>query len=629
MDQDSAHVVAASKVPMLKPGEFELWRMRIEQYIHEMILDMPLWKVIENGATLPKTKCPKWSATTATRRDILLGSAELQEIKTIRTRKAQEGVCMWKHLLPQLWCHVMVLVDITGVIRQRKGLIMHSWLTRLLSSDSEVSNDSNCSKSCMETVKLLGSQNDQLLRDLEKSSLMVLGYKTGLESVEEKLEFYKKNEPVYVANINGLKWDIQVREITISELNEFVNKPVVENRKSDEEVSKGNPQMDLQDKGVIDSGCSRHMTENMFYLTDYEDIDGGYVAFGGNPKGGKITRKCTIKTGNLDFENVYFVRELKFNLFSVSQMCDKKNNVLFNDTECIVLSPNFKLIDESQVLLRVPRKNNMYSVDLKNIVPKRGLTFLFAKATSDESKLWHRRLGHLNFKTMNKLVKGNLVRGLPSKLFENDQTCVACQKGKQHRASCKTKIENSISLPLHLLHMDLFGPTFVKSLMKKMYCLVVTDDYSRFTWVFFLATKDETSGILKSFITGIENLVDHKVKVIRCDNGTEFKNREMNQFCEMKGKFDGKADEGFFIGYSWNSKAFRVFNSRTRIVEENLHIRFSESIPNVVASGPDWLFDIDALTRTINYEPIVAGTWSNGFTGTKASDNASQARKET
>ncbi|GKB36091.1 putative ribonuclease H-like domain-containing protein [Tanacetum coccineum] len=420
----------------------------------------------------------------------------------------------------------------------------------------------------------------------------------------------------------------------------------------------GNPQMDLQDQGVIDSGCSRHMTGNMSYLTDYEEIDGGYVAFGGNPKGGKITGKGTIKTGNLDFENVYFVRELKFNLFSVSQMCDKKNSVLFNDTECIVLSPNFKLIDESQVLLRVPRKNNMYSVDLKNIVPKGGLTCLFAKATSDESKLWHRRLGHLNFKTMNKLVKGNLVRGLPSKLFENDQTCVACQKGKQHRASCKSKTENSISLPLHLLHMDLFGPTFVKSLMKKMYCLVVTDDYSRFTWVFFLATKDETSGILKSFITGIENLVDHKVKVIRYDNGTEFKNKEMNQFCEMKeavntacymqnrvlvvkphnktpyelfhgrtptlsfmrpfrclvtilntidhlGKFDGKADEGFFIGYSLNSKAFRVFNSRTRIVEEKLHIRFIESTPNAIGSGPNLLFDIDALTRTMNYELIV------------------------
>ncbi|GJY24194.1 putative ribonuclease H-like domain-containing protein [Tanacetum coccineum] len=94
-------------------------------------------------------------------------------------------------------------------------------------------------------------------------------------------------------------------------------------------------------------------------------------------------------------------------------------------------------------------------------------------------------------------------------------------------------------------------------------------------------------------------------------------------------KFNGKADEGFFIGYSLNSKAFRVFNSRTRIVEENLHIRFSENTPNVVGSGPDSLFDIDALTRTMNYEPIVAGTQSNGFVGTKESDNAGQARKET
>ncbi|GJW44895.1 putative ribonuclease H-like domain-containing protein [Tanacetum coccineum] len=202
-----------------------------------------------------------------------------------------------------------------------------------------------------------------------------------------------------------------------------------------------NPQMDLQDQGVIDSGCSRHMTGNMSYLIDYEEIDGGYVAFGSNPKGGKITGRGTIKTGNLDFENVYFVKELNFNLFSVSQMCDKHNSVLFNDTECIVLSPNFKLTDESQVLLKVPRKNNMYNVDLKMIVPKGGLTCLFTKATSEESELWHRRLGHINFKTMNKLVKGNLVRGFPLKLFENNQTCVGCQKGKQHRASCKSKTD--------------------------------------------------------------------------------------------------------------------------------------------------------------------------------------------
>ncbi|GJY65690.1 putative ribonuclease H-like domain-containing protein [Tanacetum coccineum] len=345
-------------------------------------------------------------------------------------------------------------------------------------------------------------------------------------------------------------------------------------------------------KGVIDSKCLRHMTWNMSYLTDFEEIDGGYVAFGGPPTG--YPKGGIIKQGY-----------------------------------------NFEM----------------------NIVPNGGLTCLFAKATSDESKLLHRRLGHINFKTINKLVKRNLVRGLPSKLFENNQTCVDCQKGKQHRAS------------------------FVK------------DDYSRFSWVFFLATKDETSGILKSFITIIENLIDQKVKVIRCDNGTEFKNKEMNQFCERKadsklpttfwaeavntacyvqnrvlvtkphnktpyelflgrkpalgfmrpfgcpvtilntidhlGKFDGKADEGFFVGYSINSKAFRVFNSRTRIVEENLHVQFSENTPNIAGSGPNWLFDIDALTKSMNYKPVVAGNQSNGNAGTKACDDAGKARMET
>ncbi|GJZ27907.1 putative ribonuclease H-like domain-containing protein [Tanacetum coccineum] len=176
--------------------------------------------------------------------------------------------------------------------------------------------------------------------------------------------------------------------------------------------------------------------------------------------------------------------------------------------------------------------------------------------------------------------------------------------------------------------------------MKKMYCLVVTDDYSRFSWVFFLATKDETSENLKTFITSIENLIDLKVKVIRCDNGTGFKNKVINQFCEMKGrkpafsfmipfgcpvtilntidhlgKFDGMADEGFFVRYSTNSKTFRVFNSRTRIVEENLHVKFSEDTPNIAGSGPNWLFDIDALTKSMNYEPVVVWNQSNGSAG--------------
>ncbi|GKD67450.1 ribonuclease H-like domain-containing protein, partial [Tanacetum coccineum] len=189
-------------------------------------------------------------------------------------------------------------------------------------------------------------------------------------------------------------------------------------------LKRGNPQQALKNQGIFDSGCSRHKTGNKDFLTDYQELDGGFVAFGESARGGKI------RTDKLDFEDVFFVKELKFNLFSVSQICDKKNSVFFTETECLVLSPDFKLLDESQVLLRVPRQRNMYSFDLKNVVPSGDLTCLFAKATIDESKLWHRRLGH---------VKGNLVRGLPLKIFVNDHTCVACQKGKQHKASCKTK----------------------------------------------------------------------------------------------------------------------------------------------------------------------------------------------
>ncbi|GJY70272.1 putative ribonuclease H-like domain-containing protein [Tanacetum coccineum] len=226
-----------------------------------------------------------------------------------------------------------------------------------------------------------------------------------------------------------------------------------------------NPQNTLQDQGIFDSGCSRHMTGNKSYLTDYQDIDGGFGAFFGSPKGGKITRKGKIRSKKLDFEDVYFVKELKFNLFSVSQMCDKKNSVLFTETECLVLSPDFKLLDESQVLLKVPRQNNMYSFDLKNVVP----------------------LGDLNY-------------------------------------------------PL--------------------------------------------------------------------------------------GKFDGKVDEGFLVGYSINSKAFMVFNTRTKKVEENMYINFLENKLNVAGSGPEWLFDIDSLTKSMNYEPVTAGNQTNGDTGIEIIVNA-------
>nr|GFB79381.1 hypothetical protein [Tanacetum cinerariifolium] len=167
----------------------------------------------------------------------------------------------------------------------------------------------------------------------------------------------------------------------------------------------GSSQNHIDDKGYWDSGCSRHMTSNISYLYNYEPFEGGYVSFG---QGGcKITGKGTIKTSKLEFENVYFVKDLK----------------------------DFKLLDDANILLRTPRQHNMYSIDLNNIVPHKDLTCLVAKASADECMIWHRMLGHLNFKTMNKLVRLNLVRGVPTKCFENDHNCTACLKRKQHNAS--------------------------------------------------------------------------------------------------------------------------------------------------------------------------------------------------
>nr|GEX10170.1 hypothetical protein [Tanacetum cinerariifolium] len=289
----------------------------------------------------------------------------------------------------------------------------------------------------------------------------------------------------------------------------------------------GNPQQALKDKEVIDSGCSRHITRNISYLSDFEEINGGYVAFGGNPKGGKITSK---------------------------------------DTECIILSSDFKLPDENHVLLRVPRENNMYNVDLKNIVTSRDLTCLFVKATLNESNLWHRRLGHINFKTMNKLVKGNLVRGLPSKVFENN---------------------------LLVLHVRR------ESNIEPLNRVLVTKPHNKTPYELLLGRKSSI-GFMRLFCCPVIIL----------------------NTLDPLGKFDRKSDEGFLVGYSVSSKAFRVFNSRTRIVQEILHINFLENQPNVAGSGPTWLFDVDTLTQSMNYQLVVIGNQPNHNAGIQESLNA-------
>ncbi|GJV33381.1 ribonuclease H-like domain-containing protein [Tanacetum coccineum] len=274
----------------------------------------------------------------------------------------------------------------------------------------------------------------------------------------------------------------------------------------------------------------------------YEKIDAGFVAFGGNSKGGKITRK------------------------------------------------DFKLTDESHVLLKVPRKDNMYNVDLRNVVPQGGLTCLFANATLDESNLWHRRLGHVNFKTMNKLVRGSLVRGIKN-LIDLRVKVIRCDNGTEF----KNRVMNQFC--------EIKG-------IKRKFSVTRTPQQNRVAerknkaLIEAARTMLADSKLPTTFWAEAVNTacyVQNRVLVIKPHNKTPYElfiGRKhdlsfMRLFgCPVTilntinhlGKFNGKADEGFFIGYSTSSKAFRVFNSRTRIVEENLHVQFSENILNIAGS---------------------------------------------
>ncbi|GJW58827.1 putative ribonuclease H-like domain-containing protein [Tanacetum coccineum] len=222
----------------------------------------------------------------------------------------------------------------------------------------------------------------------------------------------------------------------------------------------GDPSTD-NDIGIVDSGCSRSMTGNKEKLDDFVQVKGGIVKFGGGD--GRISGKGTIRTSKLDFENVYYVEELQhFNLFSVSQICDKKNTVLFTDTDCLVFTEDFQLPDESQVVFRIPRKCDLYTFSISELQPEQNVTCLVAKASLDESTRWHRRMAHVNFKTINKLAKECLVDGLPLKVFTNEHNCVACNKGKQHKASYK-----------HISAVRLITNTLVVSAGSTLFLLVV------------------------------------------------------------------------------------------------------------------------------------------------------------
>nr|GEW75933.1 hypothetical protein [Tanacetum cinerariifolium] len=620
--------------------------------------------------------------------DTLQGSTKLQRTKKTRIEKAQEGLYLLKHLLPQHWCHVM---DLEVMIRVTKlkmvQLTLHSWLNLL-----------------------------QVLT-LRASKINAITYKTGLESVEARLLVYKKNKSIYEEDIKLLKClgyngvpppytgNFLPPQPDLFGLKEFMNEPIVNEptvKKPAVETSKA--KVSTEKPRVVRNNYGPPLIEE--WISDSEDE-------------AESRPKIEKKTDKPSFAKIEFVKS-KEKVKSPRKTAVK--HVLVNTARQVSTAHPKSTVNAAREMTYLVK--SVHSSVKKPI---------YKKTTFNNSNV-NQKFNTVRSKTVNTARPKAVVNAVLGHF--NVVKASACWVWKS-----KTKVIDHVfknnSASITLKKFDYGNPQ--QDLQKKgtidsgcsrhmIGNISYLTDYEKINggYVAFKCNpkkgkslaKDENTAILKTFITEIENLVNHKVNVIRSDNGTVFKNREMNQFCEMKsikrkfsvartpqqnkvaerknrtlietaktmladskllntfwakvvntvcyvqnrvlvtkthnktpyellhgrtpalgfmrpfrchviilntkdhlGKFDGKV-EGFFVGYSINSKEFRVFNSKTRIVEENMHVKFNENTSNIAESGPNWLFYVDALTKSMNYKPIVAENQSNGNAGTKACDDA-------
>nr|GEV54020.1 RNA-directed DNA polymerase, eukaryota [Tanacetum cinerariifolium] len=296
---------------------------------------------------------------------------------------------------------------------------------------------------------------------------------------------------------------------------------------------------------IVESRCTKHVTGNLKLLCNYVEKFLGTVHFG-NDQFAPILRYRDLVQGNVTINRVYYVEGLNHNLFSVGQFCDADLEVAFKKSTCFVR-------------------------DLQ------GNDLLTASPT--QAWLWHRRLSHLNFDYINLLSKKDIMIGLPKLKYVKDQLRSSCELSKAKRSSFKSKAVPSSKGRLNLLHMDLCGPMRVASINGKKYILVIVDDYSRYTWTLFLRSKDETQEVLKEFLTLIQRNLQALVINVRTDKGTEDG--------ENLDKMKEKRDQCILVRYSTQSKGYHVYNKRTRMIVESIHIRFDEikevsktSVPN-------------------------------------------------
>ncbi|KAJ9561930.1 hypothetical protein OSB04_007090 [Centaurea solstitialis] len=291
--------------------------------------------------------------------------------------------------------------------------------------------------------------------------------------------------------------------------------------------NKLNSKNNASHKWYLDYGCSKHMTGRKQLLTNYREEYGGSVKFGNNELS-PVVGHGDIVCKDITINNVAHVEGLNHNLFSIGKFCDKDLEVNFNKCRCAVRT------EWGRELLVGTRKTNLYTIKLRHMLAKKSQC-LITKKSSHQSLLWHRRLSHLNYRYLDRLVKERLVSGIPMIKFEPDQMCPGCAQGKMKRASHPPKPEQGSKSPLSLIHMDLCGPMKTVSLAGRKYVLVIVDDYSRYTWTRFLKTKDETSNLIINFIKAVQVQLKLPVQTVRSDNGTEFKNQVLKGFYNSLG----------------------------------------------------------------------------------------------
>ncbi|CAM8889644.1 unnamed protein product [Rhodiola kirilowii] len=441
---------------------------------------------------------------------------------------------------------------------------------------------------------------------------------------------------------------------------------------------------------LVDSACSGHMTGKIEQFSSLRHHSGGSITFGNESKCKVVGSGKVHLSSKVSVDNVSLVHGLKFNLLSVSQLCrGGKNKVVFTADGCFV-----KCVSTGQALLRGNCANRVYFVD-PTFDPEE---YLCLSSRADESEMWHRRLGHVNFRLLKRLHNQNLVIGLPKISEVPDQVCSACTQGKQSRGSFHSKNAVSTARAFDLVHMDLCGPMRVQSRQGNRYVYVLVDDFTRYTWVIFIRSKDEVFDCFKTWVKLAERKFSLKVKSIRSDHGTEFENGQFTDFCSDQGidhnfsaprtpqrngvverknrtledmtrtmliesrlarsfwaeamnaacyvlnrcylrpilnktpyellkgrkpnilhlrvfgskcyvhnngknqlgKFDPRSDEGIFVGYALHSKAYKVFNKRTKLFEESVHVIFDEEsmgndsghVPDVHVAGEDDDFEL-------------------------------------